>query len=71
MFVEKRYMYDDLFKMNVMVIVTNDKNNNKIVSSLYLFKSYDVWHYKLGHVNYNFMQGLINHELLPSMIFFL
>jgi len=70
MFVKKRYLCDDLFKMNVMVIVTNDKNNSKIVSSLYLFESYDVWHDKLGHVNYNFIQGLINHELFPSMIFY-
>jgi hypothetical protein len=70
MFVEKRYLCNDLFKINVMIIVTNDKNNNKIVSSSYLFETYYVWHDKLGHVNYNFMQRLINHGLLPSMIFY-
>jgi len=70
MFVQKMYLYNDLLKINVMVIVTNDKNNNKIVSSSYLFETYYVWHDKLGHVNYNFMQRLINHELLPSINFY-
>jgi hypothetical protein len=48
MFVEKGYLYDDLFKMN-------DENNNKITSSTYLLQSYDVWHDILGHMNYNYM----------------
>ena len=63
---KKRYHYDDFFKMNVITI---DENNNKIVSSSYLIKSCDVWHDKFCHVNYNSMQRLINHELLPNMIF--
>jgi hypothetical protein len=33
----------------------------------YLLESCDVWHGKLGHVNYNFMQRLINHELILSI----
>ena len=37
--------------------------------SSYLFKSCDVWHYRLGRVNYNSIQRLINHELLPRIIF--
>jgi hypothetical protein len=69
MFIEKGYHCDSLFKMNVMTIVIIDENNNKIVSSSYLFESCDVWHGMLGHVNYNYIQRLINHELLPSMIF--
>jgi hypothetical protein len=62
-----------------MTIITNDENNNnnnnnnnkkkKIVSFFYLLKSCDVWHDKLGYVNYNFMQRFINPELLPIMIF--
>jgi hypothetical protein len=52
-----------------MTIVTIGENNNKIASSSYLLKSSDVWHDRLDHVNYNSMQMLINHELLPSMIF--
>jgi hypothetical protein len=50
MFVEKMYLCDELFKMNIMIIVTNDENNNKSVSSFYLFESYGVWHSKLSHV---------------------
>jgi len=37
--------------------------------SSYLLKSCDVWHYRLGRVNYNSIQRLINHELLPRIIF--
>jgi hypothetical protein len=55
--------------MNIITIVTNDKNKNKNVFSFYLLKCCDVWHNKLGHVNYSFIQRLINHELLPSIIF--
>jgi hypothetical protein len=55
MLVQKKYLYDGLFKINIMTIVTNDENNNKIVSSSYSLESCDVWHDKLDHVNYNFM----------------
>ena len=41
-FIDKRYHCDDFLKINVMTIVTIDENNNKIVSSSYLFESYDV-----------------------------
>jgi hypothetical protein len=37
--------------------------------SSYLLKSCDVWHYRLSCVNYNSIQRLINHELLPRIIF--
>jgi hypothetical protein len=33
------------------------------------FKSYDLWHGKLGHVNYKYIQRLINLELLSSIMF--
>lgn len=68
MFIEKSYLCDDLFKMNVMIIVTIDENNKKIVFSC-LFESCDVLHGRLNHENYNSMQKLIKHELLTSMIF--
>jgi hypothetical protein len=61
MFVEKRYLCDGLFKRNVMTIVTNDKNKNKNVFSSYLLEFCDVWYGRLGHVNYEFIQRLINH----------
>jgi hypothetical protein len=68
MFVGKEYLCDDLFKINILTIITNDENNNKIISS-YLFESCDVWHSRLNHLNYNFMQRLTNHELLLRIIF--
>ena len=42
MFLGKRYLFYDLFKMNVMIIVTNNKNNNKNISSSYLLESCEV-----------------------------
>ena len=40
-----------------MSILTTNNNNNKrkqkIVYFFYLLESYDVWHDKLVHVNYN------------------
>jgi hypothetical protein len=47
----------------------NNNNNNNNASSFYLLKACDIWHVSLGHVNYNFIQLLINLELLPTMIF--
>jgi hypothetical protein len=34
-----------------------------------LLESCDVWHDRLSHVNYNFMQMFIKHELLSKIIF--
>jgi hypothetical protein len=67
MFVGKEYLCDSLFKINILTIIINDENNNKIVSSFYLFESCDVWHGRLNHLNYTFMQRLTNHELLPKL----
>jgi hypothetical protein len=47
MFVRNGYLYDDLFKINVMTIITKDEVNNKNnASSSYLLKSCDMWHVK-------------------------
>ena len=48
-------------------MVIKDENNNKNnVSSSCLVEYYDTWHDKLGHVNYDLIQILINLELLPT-----
>jgi len=57
MLVENRYLCDGFFEINIMTIVTNNENTNKNVSSSYLFESYDVWHDRLGHMNYNLCKG--------------
>lgn len=72
MFVRNVYLYDDLFKMSIMTIVTknemNNNNNNNTFSS-YFFESYDMQHGRLGYMNYNSIQKVINLELLPIIVF--
>ena len=65
MFVGKGYMNDGLFKMNVMTVVPKSINNNKVNSSAYLLESSNIWHARLGHVNYDTLRRLINLEFLP------
>ena len=60
-------MSNGLFKMNVMTIVPPIKNiNNKNTSSSYMLESSNVWHGRLGHVNYDTLRRLINMECLPN-----
>ena len=65
MYVGKGYMSNGLFKMNVMTIVPPIKNINKNTSS-YMLESSNVWHGRLGHVNYNTLRRLNNMECLPK-----
>ena len=66
MYVGKGYMRNGLFKMNVMTIVPPIKNINKNTSSAYMLESSNVWHGRLGHVNYDTLHILINMECLPK-----
>ena len=67
MYVGKGYMSNGPFKMNVMTIVPPIKNiNNKNTSSAYMLESSNVWHGRLGHVNYDTLCRLINMECLPN-----
>ena len=66
MYVGKGYMSNGLFKMNVMTIVPPIKNINKNTSSAYMLASLNVWHGRLGHVNYNTLRRLINMKCLPK-----
>ena len=59
-------MSNGLFKLNVMTIVPSIKNINKNTSSAYMLESSNVWHGRLGHVNYNTLSRLINMECLPK-----
>ncbi|GJW51720.1 retrovirus-related pol polyprotein from transposon TNT 1-94 [Tanacetum coccineum] len=50
------YAMNGIFKLNVMVV----KNEiNKMNSFSYLIESSNVWHGRLGHVNFNLMRRLI------------
>nr|GEU80219.1 Pol polyprotein [Tanacetum cinerariifolium] len=62
-FVGKGYAMNGMFKLNVMVV----KNEiNKMNSSAYLIESSNVWHGRLGHVNFNLMRHLIKFNSIPN-----
>ena len=61
MYVGKGYLTEGLYKMNVMTVEINKSSN-----SSYLLESYDLWHERLGHVNYKTLRKLINLEVLPN-----
>ena len=63
-YVGKGYMSNGLFKMNVMTILSDF--NNKNTSSAYMLESSNIWHGRLGHVNFDTLRKLMNLELLPK-----
>ena len=63
-YVGKGYMSNGLFKMNVMTIVSDFSNKN--TSSAYMLESSNIWHGRLGHVNFDTLCKLMNLELLPK-----
>ena len=63
-YVGKGYMSNGLFKMNVMTIVSDFNNEN--TSSAYMLESSNIWHGRLGHVNFDTLRKLMNLELLPK-----
>ena len=66
MFVGKGYLNDGLFKMNVMTVVPKSINNNKVDSSAYSLESSNIWHGRLGHVNYDILRRLIHLDYLSK-----
>ena len=62
MFIGKGYLNEGLFKLNVMVI----DSINKTSASVYLLELSDLWHARLGHLNYKALRKLINLEVLPN-----
>ena len=67
MFVGRGYLHDGLFKLNVMGVVTKNDERNKMSSSAYLLESSNVWHDRLGHVNFKTLQRISNLDLLPKI----
>ncbi|GJT45154.1 retrovirus-related pol polyprotein from transposon TNT 1-94 [Tanacetum coccineum] len=63
MYVGKGYALNGMFKLNVMVVMNNI---NKMNSSTYLIESSNVWHGRLGHVNFNSMHHLIKFNSIPN-----
>ncbi|GJT07091.1 pol polyprotein [Tanacetum coccineum] len=63
MYVGKGYAINGMLKLNVMVV----KNEiNKMNSYAYLIESSNVWHARLGHVNFNSLHRLIKFNSIPN-----
>ena len=62
---EKAYLSEELFKLNVMNVMPITNNKNK-ASSSYLIESSNIWHGRLGHVSFTTIKRLINLDLIPS-----
>ena len=58
MYVVKGYMSDDMWKFNVMTIIKSYMN--KTSTFAYILESSNLWHGRLGHVNYATLCRLIN-----------
>ncbi|KAD7117956.1 hypothetical protein E3N88_05224 [Mikania micrantha] len=64
MFVGKGYAQNGMFKLNVIAKVEN--MNEYASTSIYLIESSNVWHCRLGHVNFNSMRRLIKLDCIPK-----
>ena len=64
-YVGRGYVCDGLFKANVTTVVPNN-DMNKSESSAYIVDSSNIWHSRLGHVNFDTLRKLINLEFIPK-----
>ena len=60
----KIYVNDGLFKLNVMTL--KPIINNKASSSAYLLETSNLWHGRLGHINFNSLCKLIKMKHIPN-----
>ena len=60
---EKGYLAEGLFKLNVLATNAINKINK---ASVYIVESCDIWHARLGHVNFRCLDRMINLGLLPN-----
>ena len=66
---ERDYLSDGLFKLNVITVVPNLAFNNKNTSFVYIVESSFLWHGRFGHVNFNSLRRLVALECLPNLEF--
>ena len=64
MYVGKGYVSGGMWKLNVMTIIKSEMN--KASNSAYIHESSNLWHSKLGHVNYDTFHKLINLNHIPT-----
>ena len=53
MYVGKGYAQNNMWKMNVIAIHGKDKVNENASTSTYMLESSNLWHVRLGHVNFD------------------
>ena len=63
LYVGQGYALNGMFKLNVVPI---KKVNENASTSAYLIESSNIWHNRLGHVNFNSMRRLIKLNYIPS-----
>ncbi|CAM8925101.1 unnamed protein product [Rhodiola kirilowii] len=63
MYVGRGYVKDGMWKLNVIAI----KTINKESSSVYLLESSNLWHGRLGHVNYDSIRNLMKLNYIPKL----
>ena len=61
-FMGKSYCNQGLFMLNVYDII----NNNTSSSSTYIVDSCNIWHGRLGHVNFSYMKKIVELSLIPK-----
>ena len=64
LFLGKGYLEKGLFKMNVMNVIRKDAKNKSIVSYVYLSESPNLWHDRLGQVNFDTIKKLVKQDLI-------
>ena len=62
-FVDKGYVKDGIFKLNV-IDIKNAMNKEK--SATYILESSNLWHGRLGHVNFESLCRLIHLDHIPK-----
>ena len=60
------YVSNGMWKLNAISVKSKYMNKNNVSSSVYMIESFNLWHGRLGHVNYDTLQRLINLEHIPS-----
>ena len=65
MFVGKGYVSNGIFKLNEMIVKPKIMNKTN-ASFVYVLESSNLWHGRLGHVNYGSLKRLINLNHIPT-----
>ena len=65
MFVGKGYVSNRLFKLNVMTVKPKIINKTN-ASFVYVLESSNLWHGRLGLINYGYLKRLINLNHIPT-----